>query len=161
MNNAMFEDWEEWTSRADWHYPNHPNLWGNVTTSKNNISRVSNKSIYDPCPVGWKVPSPEAFRGITGVSQSIPYYITIHYNGNRTTNLPLGGMVSESRYTSNGKGGSLYTNAPYYMRWENDVCLFYDIACTPIGFSTGTTTPDIGTPDYYRYAARPVRCIRE
>ena len=161
MSKAVCEDWEEWSSRADWHYPNHPNLWGNVTTSKNNISRVSNKSIYDPCPVGWKVPSPEAFRGITGVSQSIPYYITIHYNGNRTTNLPLGGMFSENRYSGNGKGGSLYTNAPYYMRWESNVCLFYDIACTPIGFSTGTTTPDIGTPDYYRYAARPVRCIRE
>lgn len=161
MNDAMYEDWEEWTSVVDWLYGNHPNLWGNVTTNKNNISRVSRKSIYDPCPVGWKVPSPEDFQGITGVSQSMPYYVTIHYNGNRTTNIPLGGTFSENRYMGNGQSGRLYTNAPYQMRWETYTCLFYDIACTIISFSTSSYSSMIGTMDYYRYSANPVRCIRE
>lgn len=162
MNDAMYEDWEEWASRADWHYPNHPNLWGNVTTNKNNISRVSQKSIYDPCPPGWKVPSPEDFQGITGVSQSMPYYVTIHYNGNRTTNIPLGGTFSENRYMGNGQSGCLYTNAPYQMRWGSPyTCLFYDIACTIISFSTSSYSSMIGTMDYYRYSANPIRCIRE
>lgn len=160
MNDAMYEDWEEWKSRADWHYCNHPNLWGNVTTNKNNISKICNKSIYDPCPVGWKVPSPEDFWGITGVSQSMPYYVTIHYNGNRMTNIPLGGTLAENRYMSNGKGGILYTNAPYQMRWDGYTRLFYDIACTMISV-TASNPPAIGTMDYYRYAANPIRCIRE
>lgn len=160
MNNAMYEDWEEWTSVADWLYGNHPNLWGNITTNKNNISKVSNKSIYDPCPVGWKVPSPEDFWGITGVSQSMPYYVTIHYNGNRMTNIPLGGTLAENRYMSNGKGGILYTNAPYHMRWDGYTRLFYDIACTMVSV-TASNPPTIGTMDYYRYAANPIRCIRE
>ena len=160
MNNAMYEDWEEWTSVADWLYGNHPNLWGNVTTSKNNISKVSHKSIYDPCPVGWKVPSPEDFLGITGVGQSMPYYVTINYNGGRTTKIPLGGTLAENRYMSNGKGGILYTNAPYHMRWDGYTRLFYDIACTMVSV-TASNPPTIGTMDYYRYAANPIRCVRE
>lgn len=156
MDGVFFEDWEEWTSVSDWLYGNHPNLWGNITTSKNNISKVSNKSIYDPCPVGWKVPSPEDFLGITNVNQSIPYYATINYNQGRTTKIPLGGTFSENRYSSNGNGGVLYTNAPYHMRWDGYTRLFYDIACTMIGF-----TQSVGTMDNYRYLANPVRCVRE
>ena len=161
MSDAMYEDWEEWTSVVDWLYNHHPNLWGNVTTSNNNISKVSLKSIYDPCPVGWKVPSPEDFAGIERVSQSSPYYVTIHYNGNRTTNIPIGGTFVETRFMNNGQLGRLYTNAPYYMHWGTWACRYGDISCTSIIFSTGSVPSFIDTSDYYRYAANPIRCIRE
>ena len=107
MNNALFQDWEERAAVADWLYGNHPNLWGNITTSSGNISKVSNKSIYDPCPVGWKVPSAEDFLGIERVSQSMPYSVTIKYNGSRTTTIPLGGTFAEDRYMGNGQAGRL------------------------------------------------------
>lgn len=161
MSDAMYEDWEEWASVVDWLYNHHPNLWGNVTTSNNNISKVSLKSIYDPCPVGWKVPSPEDFAGIERVSQSSPYYVTIHYNGNRTTNIPTGGTFVETRFMNNGQLGRLYTNAPYNMHWGTWACRYGDISCTSIFFSTGSVPSFIGTTDYYRYAANPIRCIRE
>ena len=161
MSDAMYEDWEEWASVVDWLYNHHPNLWGNVTTSNNNISKVSYKSIYDPCPVGWKVPSPEDFAGIERVSQSSPYYVTIHYNGNRTTNIPIGGTFVETRFMNNGQLGRLYTNAPYYMFWGTSSCRYGDISCTSIIFSTGSVPSFIDTSDYYRYAANPIRCIRE
>ena len=161
MSDAMYEDWEEWASVVDWLYNHHPNLWGNVTTSNNNISKVSLKSIYDPCPVGWKVPSPEDFAGIERVSQSSPYYVTIHYNGNRTTNIPIGGTFVETRFMNNGQLGRLYTNAPYYMHWGTWACRYGDISCTSIIFSTGSVPSFIDTSDYYRYAANPIRCIRE
>ena len=161
MSDAMYEDWEEWASVVDWLYNHHPNLWGNVTTSNNNISKVSLKSIYDPCPVGWKVPSPEDFAGIERVSQSSPYYVTIHYNGNRTTNIPIGGTFVDTRFMNNGQLGRLYTNAPYYMFWGTYGCRYGDISCTSIIFSTGSVPSFIDTTDYYRYAANPIRCIRE
>ena len=161
MSDAMYEDWEEWASVVDWLYNHHPNLWGNVTTSNNNISKVSYKSIYDPCPVGWKVPSPEDFVGIERVSQSSPYYVTIHYNGNRTTNIPIGGTFVETRFMNNGQLGRLYTNVPYYMFWGTSSCRYGDISCTSIIFSTGSVPSFIDTSDYYRYAANPIRCIRE
>ena len=45
-----------------------------------------------------------------------------------------------------------------YQRVNSSV--FSDISCTSICFSTGSA-PYIGTTDYYRYAANPVRCIKE
>lgn len=160
MNGVFFEDWEEWASVSDWLSNPHPNLWGNVTTGKNNVSRVSRKSIYDPCPPGWKVPSVEDFLGVERVSHAIPYYVTIHYNGNRTTNIPLGGMLTEGRYMYAGKSGSLYSNSPVHFRWDSQYSLFDGVSCASIGFSTGLP-PYIGTSAYYRYAADPIRCIRE
>lgn len=161
MSDAMYEDWEEWASVVDWLYNHHPNLWGNITTSNSNISKISYKSIYDPCPVGWKVPSPEDFVRIERVSQSSPYYVTIHYNGNRTTNIPIGGTFVDTRFMNNGQLGRLYTNAPYYMFWGTYGCRYGDISCTSIIFSTGSVPSFIDTTDYYRYAANPIRCIRE
>ena len=160
MNGVFYEEWEEWASSADWLYDHHPNLWGNVTTGKNNISRTSQKSIYDPCPPGWKIPCAEDFLGIERVSQTMPYYVTVRYNGNGTTRIPLGGTFSEGRYMANGQTGRFYTNNPYHYKWESGTSVFSDISCTSICFSSGSA-PYIGTTDYYRYAANPVRCVQE
>ncbi len=161
MHDVFFEDWEEGASSADWLCDHHPNLWGNVTTGKNNISRIGHKSIYDPCPAGWKVPGAEDFAGIERISVSAPYYVTIRCNESRTAKIPLGGTFYEGRYDRNGSLGRLYTNAPYYLHWGSSTGVFYDTACTSIYFSTGTVPPFVGTTDFYRYAANPVRCIRE
>jgi hypothetical protein len=160
MNGVFYEDWEEWASSADWLYDHRPNLWGNMTTGMNNISRTSHKSIYDPCPPGWKIPCAEDFLGIERVSQTMPYYVTVRYGGSGTTRIPLGGTFSEGRYMANGQTGRLYTNNPYHYKWESNSSVFSDISCTSICFSTGSA-PYIGTTDYYRYAANPVRCIKE
>ena len=160
MNGVFYEEWEEWASSADWLYDHHPNLWGNVTTTRNNISRTSQKSIYDPCPPGWKIPCAEDFLGIERVSQTMPYYVTVRYNGNDTTRIPLGGTFSEGRYMANGQTGRFYTNNPYHYKWESSTSVFSDISCTSICFSSGSA-PYIGTTDYYRYAANPVRCVQE
>ena len=161
MHGVSFEDWEEWTSVSDWLCDHHPNLWGNVTTGKDNISRTSHKSVYDPCPPGWKVPCAEDFAGIERISVSAPYYVTIRCNESQTAKIPLGGTFYEGRYDRNGSLGRLYTNAPYYLHWGSSTGVFYDTACTSIYFSTSTVPPFIGTTDFYRYAANPVRCIRE
>ena len=161
MNGVFYEDWEEWTSSADWLYVHHPNLWGNMTIGMTNIIRISHKSIYDPCPPGWKVPCAEDFAGIERISVSAPYYVTIRCNESQTAKIPLGGTFYDGRYDRNGSLGRLYTNAPYYLHWGSSTGVFYDTACASIYFSTGTVPPFVGTTDFYRYAANPVRCIRE
>ena len=161
MDGVFYEDWEEWASVADWLYVHHPNLWGNVTTGKNNISRTSHKSIYDPCPPGWKVPGAEDFAGIERIGVSAPYYVTIRCNSTQTAKIPLGGTFYEGRYDRNGSLGRLYTNAPYYLHWRDSTGVFHDVACTSILFDTSNYPPFVNTTDFYRYAANPVRCIRE
>ena len=161
MDGVFYEEWEEWASSADWLCDHHPNLWGNVTTGKNNISRTSHKSIYDPCPPGWKVPGAEDFAGIERIGVSAPYYVMIRCNGSQTAKIPLGGSFYEGRYDRNGSLGRLYTNAPYYLHWDDLTGVFHDVACTSIYFSIGNYPPFVSTTDFYRYAANPVRCIRE
>ena len=161
MDGVSFEEWEEWASSLDWLCAHHPNLWGNVTTGKNNISRTSHKSIYDPCPPGWKVPGAEDFAGIERISVSAPYYVTIRCNGTQTAKIPLGGTFYEGRYDRNGSLGRLYTNAPYYLHWGGSTGVFHDVACTSIVFDTSNYPPFVNTTDFYRYAANPVRCVRE
>ena len=161
MDGVSFEDWEEWTSVSDWLYIHHPNLWGNATANNSTIVRGGDKSVYDPCPPGWKVPGAEDFAGIERISVSAPYYVTIRYNGSQTTKIPLGGTFYEGRYDRNGSLGRLYTNAPYYLHWGSSTGVFYDTACTSILFDTSNYPPFINTTDFYRYAANSVRCIRE
>ena len=161
MDGVFYEDWEEWASVADWLYDHHPNLWGNVTTGKNNISRTSHKSIYDPCPPGWKVPGAEDFAGIERIGVSAPYYVTLRCNSTQTAKIPLGGTFYEGRYDRNGSLGRLYTNAPYYLHWGGSTGVFHDVACTSIVFDTSNYPPFVNTTDFYRYAANPVRCVRE
>ena len=161
MDGVSFEDWEEWASSLDWLCDHHPNLWGNVTTGKNNISCTSHKSIYDPCPPGWKVPGAEDFAGIERISVSVPYYVTIRCNGTQTAKIPLGGTFYEGRYDRNGSLGRLYTNAPYYLHWGGSTGVFHDVACTSILFNSDNYPPFVNTTDFYRYAANPVRCVRE
>ena len=67
----------------------------------------------------------------------------------------------EGRYDRNGSLGRLYTNAPYYLHWGGSTGVFHDVACTSIVFDTSNYPPFVNTTDFYRYAANPVRCVRE
>ena len=156
MNGAFYSDWDDRTTIIDWLYDSSPNLWGNPTTSNNTVTGASSKSIYDPCPPGWKVPSIQSFAGIKYVNRSEPNYVTIQYNTGRTTQIPMGGTFSEGYFMNNGQIGRLYTNSPYYYRWESGTSVYSERACTSLFFSSS-----MGTTDYYRYAANPVRCVRE
>lgn len=156
MNGAFYSDWDDCTTIIDWLYDPRPNLWGNPTTSSNTVTATSTKSIYDPCPPGWKTPSPQDLKGIQYVGRFQPNYVTIQYNSGRTTQIPMGGTLSEGYFMNNGQIGRLYTNVPYYYRWDSGTTLYSDRACTSLFFSSS-----MGTTDYYRYAANPVRCVRE
>ena len=70
-------------------------------------------------------------------------------------------MCIRDSYDRNGSLGRLYTNAPYYLHWRDSTGVFHDVACTSILFDTSNYPPFVNTTDFYRYAANPVRCIRE
>ena len=155
--NPLFpQDWDDFPSVSDWSYKDQPNLWGNRTTTS--IDKTTSKSIYDPCPPGWRVPDLESFKGIEYVSSTAPYYVTIRYNGNATTQIPLGGRYFEI-YSQNGTIGTLYTAAPY--GWNSDRNYYYfERRGTGITFQPQASTT-VTTSDLSRYWASPVRCIRE
>ena len=112
MYDASFEDWESWESVPDWLYDSNSNLWGNRTTGTE-IIMITDKTIYDPCPPGWRVPDLEDFKDISVASASMPYYVTIYCNGSQTAKYPLGGFLYSSRYDNNGENAYVYTASPY------------------------------------------------
>lgn len=153
MNCTNYQDWDDMTNIPDWLSIQNPNLWGN-TSSPPLISSTSTKTIYDPCPPGWRVPDLEKFKGITNKSITKPYYATVYYNGAKTTNYPLGGYFNGAGCSYNGNQGCVYTCSPYY--WGGSKMLIFQYECSSINFSTS-----VGSWSYFRYAADPVRCIKE
>ena len=156
MNGAFFEDWEEWTSVSDWLHARNSNLWGKRTTGKT-IVMVTDKSIYDPCPPGWRVPDMEDFRDLRFAAAEMPYYVTVYCNGAQTAKYPLGGFLNVSRYERNGENAYLYTASPY--TWHGSSLNYFGLESASISI-TGTYQ-EVNSMSYYRYAALPVRCVRE
>lgn len=154
----LAEDWEGLPTIGDWLCEDNPNLWGNRTTTS--IDKASSKSIYDPCPPGWRVPDLESFKGISYESCTEPYHATIRYRSGATTRIPLGGSYFEF-YSRNGQEAMLYTTAPY--DWEASRGYYYFTGnATKIVFRLQTTyIKPITTSNLFRYWAAPVRCIRE
>uniref|UniRef100_UPI002494AABE DUF4906 domain-containing protein n=1 Tax=Alistipes ihumii TaxID=1470347 RepID=UPI002494AABE len=65
----------------DWLFRSHHNLWGNTTEQGNAVSKVCRKTIYDPCPPGWRVPDACDFEGIAMSQTQFPYCVNIVYSG--------------------------------------------------------------------------------
>ncbi len=60
-------DWLNVTDRDN----QRDNLWGNPNpTGKKPNTELGSKSIYDPCPIGWRVPPSDSFTGFTTTGTS-------------------------------------------------------------------------------------------
>ena len=140
----------------DWLLQPHHNLWGNTTRQGTDISEVCRKTIYDPCPPGWRVPDACDFEGIEPVRKLLPYYVEIIYDDTRTARYPAGGTLRGDNYSDVGAYGQVYTNTPYFWNFDKGPAFFDGVSCTSIYLMT-----DMRTTKEFRYQANAVRCIRE
>ena len=140
----------------DWLLQPHHNLWGNTTRQGTDISEVCRKTIYDPCPPGWRVPDACDFEGIEPVRKLLPYYVEIIYDDMRTARYPAGGTLRGDNYSDVGAYGQVYTNTPYFWNFDKGSVFFDGVSCTSIYLMT-----DMRTTKEFRYQANAVRCIRE
>lgn len=103
-----------------WLYTTNPNLWGN-STSGSIASAKNKKSIYDPCPPGWKVPDRAAWDILTFQRQNaeVTYGTNMYYDSTRTTwaYYPYNGYLSAEsgalRYQSLNAESYVWTNEPH------------------------------------------------
>ena len=78
------------------------NLWDAACTGTGDSDNDTVKTVYDPCPVGWKVPNGNTFTGLSIISESNGIVKMARYSGDTTgVEFPLSGSRD---YTS----GSLY-----------------------------------------------------
>lgn len=138
------------------HTPN-PNLWGNAT-SGSIASTKNKKSIYDPCPPGWKVPDRAAWDVATfkDCNLDLTYGANLYYGSNSSvwTFYPYTGYLSgESgvwQYRSLTSDAYVWTNEPY-LDSANDSSYCVRIA---------NGTVDLSKPLGQQFGC-PVRCVRE
>lgn len=144
-----------YNSAPDWLSPSTPNLWGNASTSST-FSDIGAKSIYDPCPPGWRVPERTSFsRAALDVKNTVPYNGCNIRSGAVTAFYPTGGYWAGGSFRENGATGYVWTSAPALMGTGASYYLHHAAALE--------ISPS-GLDPLYRAArerALPVRCVQE
>ncbi|MDR3117941.1 MAG: fimbrillin family protein [Mediterranea sp.] len=131
----------------DWHYASHNNdLWGHASDG-------GTKTIYDPCPSGWRVP--------------------VNYNMSYATS-PWYGMISTGGFSSGyswgtnalypaagyryDSSGSLSDVGTYGLYWSASPYSSASSYASGLHFSSGSVY--VGN-SYYRATGLSVRCVQE
>ena len=145
------------------------NLWSadNTTTGYNDNAVV--KTVYDPCPVGFKMPASNAFTGFTSNGQYQYGAANINANGtadswdkfstayghnfytNSSKNATIFFPASGSRYGYNGSLSSVGSSGAYWSA----VPINTYFGCSP-GFHSSGVNPLSGNSRSYGMAVRPV-----
>lgn len=140
-----------------WLLVTNPNLWGNAT-SGSIASAKSKKSIYDPCPPGWKVPDRAAWdtSAFKCCDYKLQYGMNMYYNSSNaktafyTYNGYLNGENGQWLYQSLSSAAYVWTNEPY-LTPDNDSSY-----CLKIANNTFSVSATLGQ----QYGCA-VRCVRE
>ena len=147
---------DRYDDAPDWLSPQNPNLWGNASSSTA-LADKGSKSVYDPCPPGWRVPDRRIFSdaGLRKASSSTGYCLFYFSPAITTAYYPVGGYRDPGSFRENGKAGYVWTNAPaQYQTGTN----YYKCYATALKFSYSGVEP---LAHLAREKAAPVRCVRE
>ena len=153
----------------DWCNATYYNLWSadNTTTGFNDNAVV--KTVYDPCPVGFKMPASNAFTGFTSNGQYQSGAANINANGTADSWDKFSAAYGHNFYTNGSKtatiffpasgfrndsGGSLF-NVGYYGYFWSAVPFNTSNGCF-LYFDWSSVSPQYGNYRSYGFAARPV-----
>lgn len=136
-------------NNCDWFYTQNDatnnTRWGNI------------KTIYDPCPVGWKVPT----GGTDGIFGKADVVNAPHTRTNYGILFPEGSISNQSVWYP--KAGYLYEGnlsytGSYGYYWTSTPCSNSNKAHNM--FISGSSI-NISSKDYYRAYAQSVRCMKD
>lgn len=145
----------------DWHYT------GSSTTDNTRwTTSDESKSIYDPCPVGWRVPDGDHYDGVW--SKALEYrYETYHTYDSINQGMNFSGIFGEdsniwypaSGFRSSGEEGVLATVGEFGSYGSASPDDSDEKGTSTLFF---TETGSINTSSFgHRSAGTPVRCIAE
>ena len=139
----------------NWLVPQNPNLWGNAS-SLTNLADGNSKSIYDPCPPGWRVPDRKAWAdakmAYIGTNSTNCYNMK---TGSTIITLPLSGKLYGGNIYFNGQECHFWTNAPLQYNQTTAYWKSYSTVLSILGISAN---PMNGVT---RENGLPVRCMKE
>ena len=145
------------------------NLWSvdNTTTGWNDNAVV--KTVYDPCPVGFKMPASNAFTGFTSNGQYQSGAANINANGTADSWDKFSAAYGHNFYTNSSKNATIFFPASGF-RYNSDGSLNivgsygYYWSAVPsytyygcnLGFFWSYVSPQSNSYRSYGFAARPV-----
>ena len=125
------------------------NLWDAACTGTGNSDNDTVKTVYDPCPVGWKVPNGNTFTGLSVISNANGIVKMRRYSGD---SVGVGFAMSGFRRNSDG---SLSYVGSYGCVWLSSS--YSQSSAYYLDFGSGSISPQ---SSYYRahgYSVRPVQ----
>ena len=153
----------------DWCNATYYNLWSadNTTTGFNDNAVV--KTVYDPCPVGFKMPASNAFTGFTSDGQNQSTAANINAKETNESSVKFSAAYGHNFYTNGSKNATIFFPASGF-RINSDGSLInvgfngYYWSAVPYNSSYGCYLVffwSYVSPQYYYYrsygfAARPV-----
>lgn len=174
ITNSIQNPQNFYTSGGSW-YNNPPagysyyNLWSadNTTTGFNDNAVV--KTVYDPCPVGFKMPASNAFTGFTSNGQAQSGAANINANGTADSWDKFSAAYGHNFYTNSSKNATIFFPASGFRSYS--VGSLYIVgsngfywSAVPYGtsygcnlnFSWSGVSPQSNNNRSYGFAARPV-----
>ncbi len=141
------------------------NLWGNPNVIDGTNTAKGSKSIYDPCPPGWRVPPQDTWTGFTstGGNTSTSSQFNVSGSFNVGWNFYIGGSKSGTttfypasgcRYYSSGALSSVGSNG---YNWSSSPYSRSSYYAGPLSFYTSNVGP---LRNYTRADGFSVRCVQ-
>ena len=153
----------------DWCNATYYNLWSadNTTTGFNDNAVV--KTVYDPCPVGFKMPASNAFTGFTSDGQNQSTAANINAKETNESSVKFSAAYGHNFYTNGSKTATIFFPASGF-RSSSDGSLLnvgsngYYWSAVPSYASNGcylyfywsNVSPQSSYSRSYGFAARPV-----
>ena len=92
------------------------NLWDAACTETGNSDNDTVKTVYDPCPVGWKVPNGNTFTGLSRISYANGIMKMSRYSGDTVgIEFPMSGCrgFTDGSFNFVGDRGSVWLSSAY------------------------------------------------
>ena len=153
----------------DWCNATYYNLWSadNTTTGFNDNAVV--KTVYDPCPVGFKMPASNAFTGFTSDGQNQSTAANINAKETNESSVKFSAAYGHNFYTNSSKNATIFFPASGFRissdgslnNVGNYGCYWSAVpsstlnGCGP-GFLWSSVGPQGSDYRSYGFAARPV-----
>lgn len=134
--DAISDDWNWFGDK------NYYNLWDAACTSSGDSDNDTVKTVYDPCPVGWKVPNGNTFTGLSILSNANGIVKMRRYSNDTIgVEFPMSGCryYSDGSLNEVGYGGFVWLSSANTKSMGN--MMFSDGYIRPNGYSIEYTPP--------------------
>lgn len=135
--NSSYGTWNNKYAKNEWDVKN------TGTEAYGNLAFSSVKSIYDPCPVGYKVPEPAAFTGFTTTGDNTTNSSKFNTSGSFNRGMTF--------YTKPNKlGSTFYIYAYNFVSYSNGQSFVHDFGTSTYLWTSGVYNNYQGRLFYFR-----------